>query len=88
MSLQDLLLGMAGQRTKARKREALKPIRDVVEAESVPSLKGVDFASNAAETLATEAGLTWQDFAGAKCSGCAGYTASDVRRIVGSKDHA
>lgn len=85
MSLNDLLLAMAGQRSKARRRKALAPIREVMDKASVPSLKGVPFASGAAETLAKDADLTWRDFTGAKCSGCAGYTAADVRRIVGGK---
>jgi len=88
MSLQNILLAMAGKRTKARRAAVLAPILKVVEEAAVPSLSGVSFASGPAAQTARDAGLSWQDFAGVSCSGCAGYTVADVRRIIGGKAHA
>jgi len=82
MSYQDLILARAGRRSKARRRAFLAPLRAVVDDQTHRTLAGVAFASGAAQALAEEAGLDWRDFTGARCSGCAGFVADDVRRII------
>lgn len=82
MSIQDIIRANAARRVKAKKRKALAPVQAVMDKVNEPNLKGVDFASNRAEELAEEAGLSWQDFVGVKCSGCAGFTAQDVRTVI------
>lgn len=86
MSNSNLLLAMAGKKAKARRRAALAPIREAIEKGNAPTLDGVAFASGTAAGLATEAGLSWRDFTGARCSGCAGFTAADVRAVIGARN--
>jgi hypothetical protein len=85
MGYQDLLLARAGRKSKARRRAALAAVRAVVEEDRAPTLEGVAFVSRTAKALAEDAGLGWRDFAGARCSGCAGYTAEDVRRVIAGR---
>jgi hypothetical protein len=82
MSNTDILLAMAGKRTKARKAAILAPLREIVKKVNEPSLLGVSFASAKAASEAAAAGLSWQNFAGLACSSCSGYTVADVRRIL------
>ena len=49
------------------------------------SLSKVYFASPTAGKLAAEAKLTAADFRGVKPSGVSGYTAADVRQIIGER---
>jgi len=88
MGNSDYLLAMAGRKAKARRRAALAPLREAVAKASEPTLVGVRFASGTASTLAHTSGLSWRDFVGARCSGCAGFTAADVRRVIGGKGDA
>ena len=86
MSIQNDLLAMAGKRTKAKSRAMREPVEKAVAKERRPTLAGVSFASARAVELAREAGLSWRDFVGARCTGCAGYTADDVRAVIGGRD--
>lgn len=46
------------------------------------ALKGIEFASQAAEDAALEANLTKTDFKGTKPSGVNGYTKADVTEVA------
>jgi hypothetical protein len=82
MSGQDILLAMAGKKTRAKKAAVLAPIREAVKKARTPNLSGVSFASARAAELARDAGLSWPDFVEARCSSCAGFTADDVRQLL------
>ncbi len=56
-----------------------QPLEDESEPESF------SFASDEAEKLATEKGLTEADFEGVKASGAGGYTKADVQKVADAK---
>jgi len=94
MSNQNLTLGMAGKRVRARMAALYPSLRDgkaTIEATPVEvpgPLDEVMFASVAARTLAESAELMWADFSHSSqgASSERGYTAADVRAVIEERD--
>ena len=74
-------------RASARRRATGRVIREGhrVRTAEPGSLDGVGFASKGAEKKARAAGLSWEDFAGARPTGKGGYTSRDVERAESRK---
>jgi hypothetical protein len=76
----------AGAKARARSEAVRRPLRKAVKAAVVQGLDGVDFASSTARKLAEDAPLAWPDFEGLIPSSDRGFTAADVRAILGARD--
>lgn len=96
-SVNEIILGLAGRRTRAKYRALYPDAQDGLSDEEalrrlVPDspLDGVAFAHPRARQIAEEAELSWSDFANSSVGPTSdtGYRTDDVRAIIKERDDA
>lgn len=74
----------AGRAAKARSEAQRRQVREAVKEATEKGLEPVPFASGRAAELAAYYGLAWPAFQGRTQSSHSGFTAADVRTIIGA----